>query len=374
MNRSTFALGEICNFIKGEYPALKTKPGKYPLVVTAAFRRSSETYQLEGPAVCIPLVSSTGHGDAAIHRIHYQEGKFALSNILVALIPKVPKECNAKYLYYLLSALKDEYLVPLMRGGANVSLKDYDIAKVDVVLPSFSEQTSTVSKIEKMFEKIHTSTSLHDSFSKQFNTLHQAAYLKFFKSTNQYQKKPLLDTLKIIGNQVSSQAKPYCNQPYISLGNVETNTGKLLNIKSAKENKIRGTAVCFKDENVLISKLRPYLNKVVIPDFVGTASTEMVVLRPNSSMISREYLAAFLRNPDFVYEATDFSIGAKMPRINMRWFKKLSISLPPLKKQKEVAERLNALTEIMNSMKPLGKDLDKTLKILKQSILWKIFT
>ena len=84
----TFRIGELCQMVRGESPTMKTEPGEYPLVVTAAYRRSSSTYQIEGPSVCIPLVSSTGHGDAAIHRVHYQDGKFALADLLIALLPR----------------------------------------------------------------------------------------------------------------------------------------------------------------------------------------------------------------------------------------------------------------------------------------------
>ncbi len=97
------------------------------MVVTADFRRSASTYQLEGPAVCVPLISSTGHGDAAIHRVHYQEGKFALANLLVALLPNDSSVCNAKYLYHLLMARKDELLVPLRIVAQIESL----VAKID---------------------------------------------------------------------------------------------------------------------------------------------------------------------------------------------------------------------------------------------------
>ena len=90
--------------VKGTSPTLKTEPGSYPLVVTAEYRRTANSWQLEGPAVCIPLVSSTGHGDAALHRVHYQEGKFALANLLVALIPNAPLLYDTKYLYHLLMA------------------------------------------------------------------------------------------------------------------------------------------------------------------------------------------------------------------------------------------------------------------------------
>jgi len=140
MKAKTYRLGELCRMVKGTSPTMKTEPGSYPLVVTAAFRRTADSWQLEGPAVCIPLVSSTGHGDAALHRVHYQEGKFALANLLVALLPNDPSACDAKYLYHLLMTQKDELLVPLMQGTANVSLKEQDIAEVEISLPPFAEQ------------------------------------------------------------------------------------------------------------------------------------------------------------------------------------------------------------------------------------------
>src|SRR5260370_16832332 len=122
----------ICTLVKGTYSSTTTEPGEFPLVITAQHRRSANTYQLEGPAVCIPLISSTGHGDAALHRVHYQEGKFALANLLVALLPIDPNICYAKYLFHLFMAKKEAYFIPLMTGTPNVSLKIHNIAKVNI--------------------------------------------------------------------------------------------------------------------------------------------------------------------------------------------------------------------------------------------------
>jgi hypothetical protein len=141
------SLAELCTFEKGTYPALKTPPGEFPLVVTAERRRTADSWQLEGPAVCIPLVSSTGHGDAAIHRIHYQEGRFALSNLLVALKPRDSTALDARYLYYLLTAQKESVLVPLMVGTANVSLKEADVGNVRIPVPVREEQQRVVHQI-----------------------------------------------------------------------------------------------------------------------------------------------------------------------------------------------------------------------------------
>lgn len=104
--------------------------------------------------------SSTGHGDAALHRVHYQEGKFALANLLVALIPYNLNLCDSKYLYHLLMAKKDEYFVPLMSGTANVSLKIQDIASVEIPLPPFEVQQRIVARIEKLAAKIEEARGL----------------------------------------------------------------------------------------------------------------------------------------------------------------------------------------------------------------------
>src|SRR6266496_6575943 len=160
MTYKTYPISELCLMVKGTYPTLDTEPGEYPLVVTAEYRRSASTYQLEGPAVCVPLISSTGHGDAALHRVHYQEGKFALANLLVALLPKDPNVCSAKYLYHLLMTRKDQLFVPLMLGTANVSLKERDIAAVEVTLPPFPEQRRVVARIEELSGQIQEASNL----------------------------------------------------------------------------------------------------------------------------------------------------------------------------------------------------------------------
>jgi type I restriction enzyme S subunit len=174
MTTNTYRIGDVCSITRGVYPTMKTEPGEYPLVVTAAFRRSASTYQMEGPAVCVPLISSTGHGNAALHRVHYQEGKFALANLLVALTPKDNAICDPKYLYHLLMAKKDEYLVPLMLGTANVSLKEQDIAGVEIALPPLNEQLRIASRIEELASKVTEATRLQAEISNQLDLLCRA--------------------------------------------------------------------------------------------------------------------------------------------------------------------------------------------------------
>lgn len=142
-------LGDCCVLEKGSTPIQKAIPGEFPLVVTTEERKSCNTYQFEKPTVCIPLVSSRGHGVASLNRLYYQEGKFALGNILCGVTPINSDELSAKFLFYYLNHKKDTLIVPLMRGGANVSLTVDSLKKVKVPVPPISIQDEIVRIFDK---------------------------------------------------------------------------------------------------------------------------------------------------------------------------------------------------------------------------------
>jgi len=149
---STATIDDVCLVEKGKTPIQKAIPGEYPMVVTTTERKTSVDFQFEEPSVCIPLVSSRGHGVASLNHVYYQEGRFALGNILCALIPKNKNHLLAKYLYYYFEQTKDYTLVPLMKGGANVALRIDDILKVKIPVPSVDKQKKIV-RILQVFEE-----------------------------------------------------------------------------------------------------------------------------------------------------------------------------------------------------------------------------
>lgn len=152
-------LDELCNFTKGNSPIQKTESGEYPLVVTGPERKTSRDYQFDEPAVCVPLVSSTGHGSKTLNYVHYQSGKFALGTILVALTLKAPERLNIKFLHHFLVLNKDTLLVSLMRGMANVTLPIGELKKIQFPLPTldvqdkFEKQMDYLDSLENLIEK-----------------------------------------------------------------------------------------------------------------------------------------------------------------------------------------------------------------------------
>ncbi|SFD69502.1 type I restriction enzyme, S subunit [Sulfitobacter brevis] len=132
---SRFArLGSLARIEKGQTGIQQAQPGTFPLVVTAAERGTCDHFDFDGAAAIVPLVSSTGHGNASLNRLHYQEGKFALGTILVAIFPHDPSLISARFIFEYLSAFKDELLVARMTGTANVTLSVGRVAEVPVPL------------------------------------------------------------------------------------------------------------------------------------------------------------------------------------------------------------------------------------------------
>lgn len=157
----TKKLDDCCELKKGKTPIQKAVPGEYPLVVTTKERKSCDKFDFDKPSVCVPLVSSRGHGIASLNQVFYQEGKYAVGNILCVVTPKDYEYLNAEYLYYYLNFFKDTKIVSLMKGGANVSLTVDSLKGVEIEIPDNTSQIRIVSKLrecdkmtELMVEKI----------------------------------------------------------------------------------------------------------------------------------------------------------------------------------------------------------------------------
>lgn len=164
------ALGDLCHIEKGKIGIQKATPGEFPLVVTAEERLSHNEYHFEGNAVIIPLVSSTGHGHKSLKRIHFQSGKFAVGNILCAVIPKDENVLRADYLYRFLDLNREEELVSRMKGMANVTLPIKEIAKVEIPIPPIETQIEFVQQYAFLEEK---SNDLGEELTHQLDLVKQ---------------------------------------------------------------------------------------------------------------------------------------------------------------------------------------------------------
>lgn len=116
---------------------------------------------------------------------------------------------------------------------------------------------------------------------------------------------------------------------------VESNTGIVLS--KVRTDSLDGSIVEFTTDCVLYSKLRPYLNKVVIPDEAGFCTSEMITLKCGGK-VKREYIAYSLRHKSFVDYINSKTAGAKMPRASMDVLREFKMPIPSIERQIEFSQ------------------------------------
>lgn len=124
----------------------------------------------------------------------------------------------------------------------------------------------------------------------------------------------------------------------LNLDMIESNTGKLIDKIMVHKKDIGSSTYAFSPENVLYSKLRPYLNKVIVPDDYGYATTELVPLLPKKTKLNSVFLENLLRGDVFVQYINNKTAGAKMPRVSMSVFWNIDIIIPPIELQNQFAD------------------------------------
>ena len=101
---------------------------------------------------------------------------------------------------------------------------------------------------------------------------------------------------------------------YVGLEHIAPGSG-LLTPTTISGAGVKSSTFCFDDQMVLYGKLRPYLNKVALPNFSGFCSTDILPLIPAEG-VDRRLLAALLRSPDFVGRVSQLTTGANLPRVS----------------------------------------------------------
>lgn len=148
----------------------------------------------------------------------------------------------------------------------------------------------------------------------------------------------------------------------LNLDQVESNTGKIIDKVKKPALKAGSSTYLFNNENVLYSKLRPYLNKVVIPDELGIATTELVPMKPDQKRLNKKYLAYYLRSKPFVEWISTQVSGAKMPRVVMSVFWQHEMPLPPLDEQERIVSILDKSDGIRQKREQAIKSADDFLR------------
>ena len=131
----------------------------------------------------------------------------------------------------------------------------------------------------------------------------------------------------------------------LNLDAVEKNTGRVLEKTLVSAASVGSSTTAFTSNAVLYSKLRPNLNKVVLPDGNGLATSEMLPLIPRADVLDKRYLAFLLRSKAFVNLAVSSTAGSKMPRLSKRVLLDAAFPIPSLDTQHYRVALLSSIEE-----------------------------
>lgn len=147
--------------------------------------------------------------------------------------------------------------------------------------------------------------------------------------------------------------------PFIGMEHVEAHTMTLLG--SVPASSMKSSAVRFEPGDVMYGRLRPYLNKVLQPDFHGLGSAEFIVLTP-TNRIETAYLKYLLNSAAFVRFASRLNTGDR-PRVDFDQIATYSVPLPPMDDQRRIIrtidQALSRLREARDSVRRSLRALDR---------------
>ena len=139
--------------------------------------------------------------------------------------------------------------------------------------------------------------------------------------------------------------------------------GRLLVKLTVRERKAIGDKTCFEKGDILYSKLRPYLLKILIADADGICTPEIVPFKVYGK-IDPEYIVAYLKSPYVDSTINAATYGIKMPRAGTDTMTALLVPVPPLSEQNRIVQKLKELEPFIQKYDTCEQSL-RTLKVFQ---------
>ncbi len=144
--------------------------------------------------------------------------------------------------------------------------------------------------------------------------------------------------------------------------------GKLLVKKRADSRMSVGEKTVFKKGQVLYSKLRPYLKKVLVADENGISTPELISFDLYAD-INANYIKYCLTNSYVDRVINKRSYGIKMPRVDVGFMVNLPIPVPPIQEQDRIVKVVESIMEEINCIDEEQKKYTNDAEILTARLI-----
>ena len=124
--------------------------------------------------------------------------------------------------------------------------------------------------------------------------------------------------------------------------------GRLLEYKTVGERKAVGDKTVFTKGDILYSKLRPYLLKILVAPDDGICTPEIVPFRVYGG-IDPSYIVNYLKSPYVDNLINSITYGVKMPRVGTETMTSLLVPIPPLEEQRRIVEKIDEVASAVSA-------------------------
>lgn len=313
-------------------------------------------------------------GGSSGRKVGFVDQNVCFGNKLCAFASNI---INSKFIYYILQSqcFYDQFNNKRHGLIGGVSIKD--LAEMYFMIPPLAEQQRIVERIESLFAKLDEAKENLQNVLDGFETRKAAILHKAFTGelTAKWRKQHgvSMDSWEMCEfNQIADIKTNLVNPidfqsyPHIAPDNIEKKTGKLLHYNSVAEDNVKSGKHRFYAGQILYSKIRPYLSKVIIAEFDGLCSADMY---PIEAKGNTRFLWYYMLSEHFVYQASTAGSRTVLPKINQKELSKLKINMPTLSEQTEIVRIIDDLLTKEQQAKELAENALAKVDLIKKAIL-----
>lgn len=163
----------------------------------------------------------------------------------------------------------------------------------------------------------------------------------------------------------------YLHLPHVAPDNIEKATGRLLEYRTVLEDAVISNNNHFFPGQIVYSKIRPYLSKVIVAEFEGLCSADMY---PVTAYVQTAYLFRYMLSEEFLGAIKELA-GSRvvLPKANQAQLNAVAVPIAPEREQAEISRLIEASFELQTAISSSVVDQHVAMLKLSQSILSKAF-
>ncbi|MGB4008906.1 MAG: restriction endonuclease subunit S [Bacillota bacterium] len=396
-------LGEVCEFIggngfpeqlqgrkDGDYPFIKVSdmelPGNKKMIVQANNWIDRKTQTNEAFNICpeFSVVFAKVGAALLLNRRRIITRPTCIDNNMMAA---VPSGIQPLFLYYVLSNID---FADLVQSGAVPSINQRQISGISFDMPKLESEQAKIAEVLSTVDRAIEQTEsliakqqriktglMHDLLTRGIDEhgrlrseeTHQFKDSPLGRIPVEWEVKRLFELVDIAEGQKDPTKEPYRDWPLVAPDHVESGTGLLLSLITAREQRAISGKYEFAPGDIVYSKIRPYLRKAVLVDFVGLCSADMYPMRPKGKTTS-EFILLTILGERFSKYAESVSERSGFPKINRSELASFVVATPLAAEQKRMASFSNKFAKSFE----LEKRLLTKLRSLKTALMQDLLT